>query len=284
LTADAPFRLTTPAAASQLPLIYDSPHSGRAYPPGFSPLVPVTELLGYEDRLVDDLLAQAPAHGVSLLTATFPRSFVDPNRSEDDLDVQVAGESWTRPVRPTSYSERGQGLIFRVGLDGRPLYDGPLTADQLEVRIAGHWRPYHRALDDLLDAAQERWGAVWHINWHSMRPVGDMLAPDPGATRADFVLGDLDGRSAAPAFTAAAEEALRSLGYSVARNQPFKGGYITHRHGRPAEGRHSIQIEINRSLYLQPDLLEPSAGMAKLQADLAAFTATISDFVRDEVA
>ncbi len=278
-----PLRLTEPARGSRLPLVFDSPHSGRDYPAAYAPLVPIAELYGYEDRLVDDLLTDAPAYGVPLLAAGFPRSFVDPNRADDDLDQLVTGESWAGPARPSVYSQRGQGLIFRVGLDGRPLYAGPLALEEVEARIALYWRPYHDALEKLLSAAQTRWGAVWHINWHSMRPVGDALAPDPGAARPAFVIGDLDGRSAEPAFSDAAEQSLRELGYHVARNRPFKGGYITERHGRPEQGRHSIQIEINRGLYLDAGLLEPGRGMARLRADLAHFTAVMAAFVRERL-
>lgn len=258
-------------AAGAVPVVFDSPHSGRDYPPDFAPLVPVEQLHSYEDRLVDTLVAGAPEHGIALVTAGFPRAFVDPNRAADDIDRRVAGEDWTDPIAPTVYSERGIGLVFRTALDGSALYPGPLARADLAARIERLWRPYHDALEAELAGAEARWGAVWHVNWHSMRPVGDALSPDPGETRADFVLGDLDGTSAERAFTDHVEAALTGMGYSVARNRPFRGGYITARHGRPKEGRHSIQIEINRSLYLDLETLELTPRADGLKRDLDAF-------------
>lgn len=259
-------------AARAVPVVFDSPHSGRDYPPRFAPLMPVEQLYGYEDRLVDALIAGAPGHGIALVTAGFPRAFVDPNRAADDLDREVAGEDWTGPIAPTAYSRRGLGLVFRTALDGSPIYAGPLAADDLAARIERLWRPYHDALEAELAAAQARWGAVWHVDWHSMRPVGDALSSDPGEKRPDFVLGDLDGTSAEAPFSDHVEAALKAMGYSVVRNRPFKGGYITARHGRPEEGRHSVQIEINRALYLDLETLELTEGAEALERDLDAFS------------
>ncbi|MFN3388116.1 MAG: N-formylglutamate amidohydrolase [Allosphingosinicella sp.] len=267
---NSPVTVHRPAGAA-VPVVFDSPHSGRDYPADFAPLVPVQDLHGYEDRLVDALLADAPEHGVVLVTAGFPRAYVDPNRAADDLDRHVAGADWTDPIAPTVYSERGLGLVFRTALDGSPIYAGPLARADLTHRIERLWRPYHDALEAELARAQARWGAVWHVDWHSMRPVGDALAPDPGEVRADFVLGDLGGTSAEAAFSDHVEAALAAMGYSVARNRPFQGGYITARHGRPAEGRHSVQIEINRALYLDMETLALSPGAEALKRDLAAF-------------
>ena len=241
--------------------------------------MPLERLYGYEDRLVDALLAGAPAAGIPLIAAGFPRSYVDPNRAESDLDPAMVGEGWTRETAPTAYAERGLGLFFGVGLDGAPLYDTPLGNEAAARRIDAFWRPYHAALKAELEAAQRRWGAVWHIDWHSMRPIGNALAPDPGRGRADFVVGDLDGSSAEPAFSDFAVGELERLGYEVARNDPFKGGYITALHGRPGEGRHSIQIEINRGLYLDMETLQPSQGWDRLRRDLDNFARAAARFV-----
>lgn len=245
--------------------------------------MPVESLYGYEDRLVDELLAGAPGAGITLISAGFPRAYVDPNRAEGDFDRTLVGEGWTRPLEPSAYAERGLGLFFATGLDGAPLYDAPLGPEAAAARIDLYWRPYHDALEEELAAAQRRWGAVWHVDWHSMRPVGDDLAPDPGARRPDFVVGDLDGSSAEPAFTDHVVSSLRGLGYEVAVNAPFKGGYITELHGRPGEGRHSIQIEINRGLYLDMETLQPSLGWDALRRDLDALAGSAAAFVRERV-
>lgn len=266
-----------------VPLVYDSPHSGRDYPDDFAPIVPVGQLYGHEDRLVDDLLLDAPAHGVELIAAGFPRAYIDPNRAADDIDADVVGEGWADPLNPSPNAARGLGLIFRVGPDGKPIYERPLDHDDVRRRIELYWRPYHAALEARLQATQARWGAAWHLDWHSMRPVGDALAPDPGGVRPDFVVSDLDGASSEPEFTEQVAETLRGLGFSVALNHPFKGGYIVALHGRPAERRHSVQVEINRKLYLDMTTLEPSPDATALRCALAEFIAGLADWVRARV-
>jgi N-formylglutamate deformylase len=270
--------LYEPDPAAEVPLIYDSPHSGRYYPDDFEPSVSVELLHGYEDRLVDDLVADAPQHGIALIAAAFPRAYIDPNRAADDIDADLIGEDWTDPLNPTLYSQRGHGLVFRKSLEGKPIYERPLGKERLRSRIEGYWRPYHQALEQALQTIQQRCGDVWHISWHSMRPVGDESSSDPGEERPDFVVSDLDGDSAGVEFTRHAIDQLRELGYSVNRNWPFKGGYITQLHGRPHEGRHSIQIEINRGLYLDLATLELTPGAEHLRSDLAEFSSRIAAF------
>lgn len=277
-TEPGPFRLFPPDAKAA-PAVFDSPHSGRAYPRDFHPAVPVTELYGFEDRLVDALLADAPAQGVALLTADFPRAYIDPNRREDDLEPEITGPDWRDSANPV-YAAKGIGLIFRTSLAGTPIYERPLGASEIRRRISRYWRPYHQALEEALSAAQQRWGAVWHINWHSMRPIGDALSSDPGEIRPDFVLSDRDGVTTEPGFIDVVEHELRKAGYSVARNHPFKGGYITALHGRPGEGRHSLQVEINRALYLDLQTLEITTDADRLRRDLARLAASVANYAR----
>jgi N-formylglutamate deformylase len=270
-------RVLEPARDTAVPAVFDSPHSGRHFPPDFAPAVPLEDLVGYEDRFVDDLVASAPVHGIVLVAADFPRAYIDPNRAEDDLDRHVVEDGWRSPLNPTPYGERGIGLVFRKLQSGKAIYDHPLSHAELERRIEGYWRPFHVRLEAVLDAAVRRWGAVWHVNWHSMRPMGDALAPDPGETRPDFVVSDRDGTTADPAFTARVTEILSDLGHSVAINTPFKGGYVVQRAGRPDEGRHSLQVEINRALYLNPETLERGPGFEALRADLDRAIAAIAE-------
>jgi N-formylglutamate deformylase len=274
----APVKVKAPAPGSELPAIYDSPHSGRNYPADFQPAIPIEALQGYEDRLVDHLIRDAPDHGIAVLAATFPRSYIDPNRGIDDLDPLVVGDDWSHSLNPTPHSELGLGLVFRTGLEGRPIYEKPLGREEVVERIENYWLPYHEALEDALRTAQARWGQVWHIAWHSMRPVGDEQSPDAGEERADFVVSDRDGTSAEPAFTDFAVDSLRGLGHRVAVNHPFKGGYITQSHGRPEDGRHSLQIEINRALYLDLDSLELNSNAEEVRRDLDLFSREFAAF------
>jgi N-formylglutamate deformylase len=228
--------------------------------------------------MVDDLIADAPDHGIKLITAAFPRAYIDPNRAPDDIDADLAGEEWTDPINPTLYSQRGHGLVFRSSLEGKPIYERALGKARLRSRIENYWEPYHRVLEEALQKVQQCCGTVWHISWHSMRPVGDESSSDPGEERPDFVVSDLEGDSADANFTRHAVEQLRELGYSVNLNWPFKGGYITQLHGRPREGRHSIQIEINRGLYLDLATLELTPGAKRLRGNLAEFSSRMTAF------
>ena len=264
----------------ELPLLYDSPHSGRVYPEDFLPAAEMRLLLGGEDRFVDDLVIDAPSRGATLIKALFARTYIDPNRTADDLDPHLLPEDWAEETAPSVNSERGVGLIFRLIGDAVPIYDRLLSADEIRRRIDSYWRPYHAALEDEMARLTERFGEVLHINWHSMQPVGNALAPDPGRTRPDFVLGDLDGTSCDPALTRFVADRLSALGYSVGLNDPYKGALIVERYGKPEEGRHTLQIEINRALYMDHGTLDRTGGFADLKDDLSTFTDELAGFAR----
>lgn len=263
------------------PVVFDSPHSGRTYPPGFQPLPGVEALKAYEDRFVDALLVDAPRHGVDVIAAEFPRSYIDPNRALDDLDHELLEADWPEPLAPTLHTERGVGLIFRLMHDSAPIYGEPLSLEEVKGRIEGCWLLYHETLDVALGAAQARHGAVWHVNCHSMRPVGDAMSPDPGMARADFVLGDLEGESCDPDFTRFVADTLSDLGHSVAVNDPYKGAFIVQRHGRPADGRHSLQIEINRALYMDVTTLKKHEGFERVRRDMGRFAEALAGYARE---
>ncbi len=262
-----------------LPLIFDSPHSGTRFPPDFQPSVPRDAVLRCADLYVDRLFASAPQAGAVLLAADFPRVYIDTNRAADDLDPSDI-EGWSGAANPSEKSRLGKGLIWRrVKPAGLALYDKPLSAGAIMARIDGYYRPYHDALTALIESAHGAVGHVWHIDCHSMQPVSGMMdAEGPQLSRADVVLSDREGQSAAPEFLRTMKESLRAQGLEVAVNQPFKGAEIIRRHGRPADNRHSIQIEINRRLYLNLQTLEPNAQFSQTKAaidqlirDLAAF-------------
>ena len=278
----APFVRHLPPAAP-LPLVLDSPHSGEDYPADFDHAPPRLEVRRAEDTHVARLYRSAPRHGASLLEATFPRSYIDPNRSLADVDPDLLADAWGEPLAPTRKTQQGIGLVWRVARNGVPMYDRKLRSAEVRARIDRCWRPYHEALAQLLDARHEAFGAVWHINCHSMPAVGDANADDPGRARADFVLGDRDGTTCEPAFTRAVAERLRGLGYDVAINDPYKGVEIVRKHGRPAEHRHSLQIEVNRRLYMDETTLEANDGYAKLERDLEHLLVEIAAFVRQRL-
>jgi len=264
----------------EVPLLYDSPHSGRVYPEDFGHSVERRLLVGGEDRFVDDLVIDAPGHGVTLMKALFARTYIDLNRMPDDLDPEMLPDDWEDDTAPSINSGRGVGLIFRMIGDAVPIYDRALSSREIRHRIDAYWRPYHAALESEIQRIHDAHGSVFHINWHSMQAVGNALAPDPGRRRADFVLGDMEGQACDPAFTRFVATTLEELGYTVAINDPYKGAYIVERYGRPQEGRHTLQIEINRGLYMDHGTLDRTEGFAELKENLSRFTEKTAAFVR----
>lgn len=263
-----------------LPLVLDSPHSGENYPADFDHAPPRLEVRRAEDTHVARLYRSAPRHGATLIEATFPRSYIDPNRSLADVDADLLADAWGEPLAPSRKTQQGIGLVWRIARSGVPMYGRKLPSAEVRARIERCWRPYHEALAQLLDAHHGTFGAVWHIDCHSMPAVGDANADDPGRARADFVLGDRDGSTCDPSFTRAVADALRILGYDVAINDPYKGVELVRKHGRPAENRHSLQIEVNRRLYMDETTLRPNDGYAKLERDLDRLVADVAAFVR----
>jgi N-formylglutamate deformylase len=258
-------------------LVYDSPHSGRFYPPDFATKASRTELRRGEDAYVDRLLAGSTDHGAALLAATYPRCYIDVNRGELEIDEAVLAEPWPGTLAPTEKSRRGLGLIRRYVVPGVEAQRGPLTPAEVRRRIEVAYRPYHARLRELIDEVHLSRGVVWHVNWHSMKSRGNAMTPDgPGAMRPDFVVSDVRGRSASPHVTALVVETLASFGYRVSVNDPYTGGTIVQQVGDPARGVHSVQVEINRALYLDEVDVSLSAGFSRLAREIDAFTRRLS--------
>jgi N-formylglutamate deformylase len=274
--------LTVTGADSQrIPLVFDSPHSGTDYPADFGHIADPLALRHAEDTHIADLWAGAVAAGGVLLEAHFPRSYVDANRAADDMDPdQIEGE-FPGTLNPTVKSRLGIGLCWtRVPPAGGPMYGRRLTGEQVAARIARYHRPYQTRLRALLDDAHACWGAVWHINCHSMQEVASAMSTQArGTPRPDFVLGDLDGTACEPALTETVRAFLAARGYSVAVNDPYKGMELIRANGDPARGRHSMQIEVNRKLYMDEGTREPNAGYADLKACFTALAAHLADHV-----
>ncbi|CAM4051007.1 N-formylglutamate amidohydrolase [Comamonas aquatilis] len=269
-----------------LPLVCDSPHSGTAYPADFGHAVPMSLLRRGEDTHVATLWDRWPQFGATLIEATFPRTYIDPNRNESDLDpAQIEGE-WPVALSPSIKTQQGLGLIWqRISKDGvaTPLYERKRTVAELEQRIARYWRPYHAVLAQAIDASVARFGAVWHLNLHSMpNDVYQRLGRTDAPPLADFVLGDRDGTTCAPEFIRLIGETLAGFGYSVAYNEPYKGVELIGRIGQPQLNRHSLQIEIRRPVYMNEDTREPNAGFVPLQQHFRQLMAVVADYVRQE--
>lgn len=273
--------MTFRPAGRALPLVFDSPHSGRDYPEDFDHAPPRDLLRRAEDAFVDELFAAAPAHGALFLKALFPRAYIDPNRHEHEVDLTMLGEPWPHPVIESEKAEMGLGLIRRLIKGTVPIYDRGLTVEEILARIDGFHRPYHDELAALLDEAHRRHGEAWHVNCHSMRSAGRKRGQS--IPRADIVLGDRDGSSCGRDFTHFVAEFLAGLGYRVALNDPFKGAEIVARFGRPDDSRHSLQIEINRGLYMDEDRIEKRPDFADFKRDVDRLIAAIAGFVAGRI-
>jgi N-formylglutamate amidohydrolase len=268
---------------SPAPVVFDSPHSGADYPADFAYACPLDLLRHAEDAHVDVLYGAAPANGATLIAALFPRSYIDVNRAEQDIDPQLLAEPWPGPVNNSDRVRVGMGLVRRVCKPGLALYDRKLTVAEVQGRIENYYRPYHRAVAGAIDQASAQFGAVWHVNCHSMPSSGGPKVPTHGWERADFVLGDRDGTTCEPGFRRIVQGTLQRMGYDVRVNDPYKGVELVKRFGQPKIGRHSLQIEINRRLYMNEDTLQPNDGFARLKQNLDTLVATITDYARDQL-
>lgn len=266
-----PARLATP-------FIFASPHSGRRYPPELLRMSRLDRhaLRQSEDCYVDLLFDAAPAQGAPLLRALFPRAWVDVNRSRDELDQRMFSDPLPASADTRSNRVRaGLGVIPRIVADGQDIYDRKLKFFEARRRLSACYDPYHRALGDLINAARARFGCAVVIDCHSMPSAGG--APFREGERAiDFVLGDRFGASCAPAAPALVENVLGACGYLVSRNAPYAGGHVASAYGRPSEGVHVLQIEINRALYLDERKIARTAGFDVLRRNLHHLVAELA--------
>ena len=273
-----PLRIIHPKG-SHVPLVLDSPHSGNRYPDDFGAAVTEEQLRASEDSFVDELYSAGPDLGAILIAAEFPRSYIDPNRSLLDIDASLIDAPWPGPAIPSRKTQLGVGLIWRMLDSGEPIYSRKLSVDEVKKRIVEYHQPYQRAVKDALDEAHEHFGAVWHINCHSMPALSGRISEEgPGKPRADFVLGDRDGTTCEPAFTELVAKTLRAMGYDVKINDPYKGVELVRAFSDPAANRHSLQIEVNRKLYMDERTRQKSAGFEKMRADIGRLIEAVAAY------
>ncbi|MEM7733550.1 MAG: N-formylglutamate amidohydrolase [Pseudomonadota bacterium] len=254
--------------------VFASPHSGRYYPMSFmrQSLLDKHAIRSSEDAFVDTLFAAAPEHGAPLITAGMPRAYVDVNRSEDELDPALI-----QGVRRSGHNPRvasGLGVVPRVVANGKAIYSGKITRAEAQRRIDAYWRPYHTALRAELDEAKAMFGQAILLDCHSMPHEAMDSVAQTGTPRPDVVLGDRFGAAASEQVVGLVEEAFHGAGLTVTRNTPFAGAYVTQHYGRPSSGVHTIQIEIDRSLYMDERQIRPHDGFD-------AFQKLITDVIAD---
>jgi N-formylglutamate deformylase len=235
------------AAQHRSPVVLDSPHSGTVYPADFGYTCAFQNLRKAEDTHVERLFGASPSLGAPLVHALFPRSYIDPNRHLAEIEVGMLADGWTGEVADSPKSAYGMGLVWSKLDNDEPIYAQPIASERVRTRITHCYVPYHAAVQAAVDAAHATFGI-------------DECA--------DFVLGDRDGTTAAPSITQAAAAYLEQCGYSVAINFPYKGVEMVRKHGQPAQGRHALQVEVNRKLYLNEVTREPTDNFAAIQAVL----------------
>lgn len=264
------------------PIVLDSPHSGQRFPADFDAAVSEFDLRDGEDCFIDELYAPASELGIGLLAAEYPRTYVDPNRHRGDIDLAlIEGGQWPHAWVPSGKAAIGKALLWRTLDDGRPIYARRLGVAEVLHRIDHFHAPYHRALQEALDATHAQFGRVVHLNCHSMNAVsGAMGEGGPGRARADFVLGDRDGTSCDPVLTEFVRATLVARGHDVRINDPFKGLELVKAYSDPRRQRHSLQIEINKRLYMDETTRQRHGGFETLQADLMHLLAALADWAR----
>lgn len=263
MESTVPFRLTVPDCLAS-GAVFSSPHSGNDYPVALRlrSRLAMPALRASEDALVDELFGCAPAHGAPLLAAKAPRAWLDLNRAPTELDPALI-----EGIRPQGLNQRvaaGLGVIPRVVSEGAEIYRGKIQLEEAEDRIREIHIPYHAMLETLMARAREVFGMAVLFDCHSMPSEALRATPKVNGRSAEIVLGDRFGASASRALVSLTQQAFEAAGFTVVRNAPFAGGYITQRHGRPSRGLHAIQIEIDRGLYLDQTSLELLPGFAEL--------------------
>ncbi|PVA07878.1 N-formylglutamate amidohydrolase [Thalassorhabdomicrobium marinisediminis] len=281
MKTDISFKLQRPAERSTS-VVFASPHSGRMYPVAFlnRSVLDEHQVRSSEDAFVDDLFAPVVEHGAPFLMAQAPRAYLDLNRAPEELDPSVI-----EGVRRHAHNPRiasGLGVIPRVVSNGRAIYSGKLPLAEAHSRIATVWRPYHDTLQMLMDEAQSQFGEAILIDCHSMPHEALESVGPPGGARPDVVLGDRFGAAAASSVVDQIEQAFAAAGFKVARNMPFAGAYICQTYGRPSRRSHAVQVEIDRSLYMDEATITPNENYEPVKAVLRDVIGELAKIGRPE--
>jgi N-formylglutamate deformylase len=277
-----PFEIVEPASCRG-PVLFNSPHSGSTYPHEFLLLsrLDIGTLRRSEDSFVDELIGGVVRHGYPLMHAHFPRCFVDVNREPYELDPRMfegrlPSFANTRSMRVAG----GLGTVARVVGDAQEIYDQRIPVDDALARIESLYKPYHRALRRLFTKLHRDFGAAILVDCHSMPSSAGHRDERP---RPEFVLGDRYGTSCVGVVAETVEQTLRTMGYTVSRNKPYAGGFITEHYGNPAAGLHAIQLELNRALYMDERRYERTAGFSRLAADMETLGKRLGEIPLEEL-
>jgi N-formylglutamate deformylase len=279
---DPPFEIVEPATCRG-PALFNSPHSGSTYPRDFMAMsrLDIGTLRRSEDSFVDELMAGVVSQGYPLMRAHFPRCFVDVNREPYELDPRMfdgrlPSFANTRSMRVAG----GLGTVARVVGDAQEIYDRRIPVDDAMARIEALYKPYHRALRRLYTRLHRDFGAAMLVDCHSMPSSAGHRDERP---RPEFVIGDRYGTSCVGVVAETVEQTLRGMGYTVSRNKPYAGGFITEHYGNPAAGLHAVQLEFNRALYMDERRYLKASGFDRLAADLVTLAMRLGEIPLEEL-
>lgn len=264
----------------RVPVLVEVSRSGREYPVDYRCALPFNTVHDNVSAYVEELWQSTPQYGASLLVASFPNTYIDANRAEDDLNPELLAEPWPSPLNPSPTGLRGLGLIKGRSRWGEPFQDHLLTVEEVEHRLAAYHRPYHAELARIVSAMRAKSDQVYILSCHCMSAVGAPTHPDAGEPRADICLGDVDGTTSSPEFIGFVEDAFKDLGLSVTRNTPYTGGYLNRRHGDVANGIHSIMVEVNKALFMDTTTFRKTEGFADVQRAIDAVTSRVAALAR----
>lgn len=269
------YDLTRPAVQTSC-AIFSSPHSGRDYPLDLlaRARLGAHQLRRSEDAFVEELFAAAPGYGAPLIAARAPRAYVDLNRAPEELDPALISGVRSNGLNPRLAA--GLGVIPRVVAEGAPIYHGKISRREATFRLQHHYRPYHVMLDQMLNWTRQNFGLAVLVDCHSMPMDALRSAPRVNGKRPEIVLGDRFGGACAGWVTDHAQAALTNAGFVVCRNTPFAGGYITQKYGRPAQNLHALQIEIDRSLYMNEARIERTEAFDAMRRALEPVIAALA--------
>lgn len=267
------------------PVVFDVPRSGCDYPQRFRSPASFDDVHRSVSMYLEELYAGVTDAGANLLFACFPNAFIDANRQETDIDPDLIDGEWPDPLDPTIKSKLGIGLIHSVcGTGNVPLHDGKLTVEDIRDRLESYYWPYHNELSRLLADHRARHGVAYHVSCHSMAAIGGQATVDAGKPRKQVDIGDLNGQSCEPGFVEVVKRKMEELGYEVAVNFHYAGAEAIRKHCDPAGGIHSLQIELNRGLYMDEETFTRNAGFDRLQRDLTTLAGAIAEYARDRAA
>lgn len=256
---------------AKVPLIFDSPHSGTKYPTDFNFQLPKENLRFAEDTHVQEIFEHASEVGAQLLHALFPRSYIDPNRSIKDIDPEMLEGTWPFEVETSEKARIGIGLIWNHVRSKGAIYERKLSVDEVQYRIDHYWKPYHQSLQNQIESTYEKFGFLLHVNLHSMRNKSLSSDPDRGAERPDVVLGNQNNLTCSESLTKQVANLLENLGYEVAVNFPYSGQILISKYSDASINKNSIQIEINRRLYMNENTREKHSGFPLLKNNMKKF-------------